>query len=253
MKLGVNIDHIATLRQARRELFPDPIAAASICELSGADSIVCHLRQDRRHIHDKDILRLRESVKTRLNLEMSIVDEIVKIATLHGVEAPFLRPSELSDDHTPTAPVLLHALDFFKKMGVAVDYICCIYPTAVFIQPKYLLEGHRSITENRVSSVFSVTSYSFPIFRALKINQKGHLEMFWPENEMTRSQDLPEAYHDAGQFYWLDAGKFKKSGKIYDEDSMPVILPRYLVQDIDTPEDWEVAERLYRSLNQNNK
>lgn len=79
-KLGVNIDHIATLRQARRVKFPDPIKAAAICEASGADSIVCHLRQDRRHIQDKDLFRLKESVKTKLNLEMSTIDEIMKIA-----------------------------------------------------------------------------------------------------------------------------------------------------------------------------
>lgn len=176
-------------------------------------------------------------------------DEVVRTAVRYGAEAPFLRPPELSDDHTPTAPVLLHALDFLHENGVETDYICCIYPTAVFIQPQYLIEGHRVITENRVKSVFSVTSYTFPIFRALRINSKQQLKMFWPEHEMTRSQDLPETYHDAGQFYWLDAGKFKKSGKIYGDDSMPVILPRYLVQDIDTPEDWEVAERLYRGFN----
>jgi pyridoxine 5-phosphate synthase len=79
-KLGVNIDHVATLRQARKENFPDPVKAAVICESSGADSIVCHLRQDRRHIHDKDVLDLRKSIKTRFNLEMSIADEIVRIA-----------------------------------------------------------------------------------------------------------------------------------------------------------------------------
>lgn len=79
-KLGVNIDHIATLRQARRVKFPDPIKACAICEASGADSIVCHLRQDRRHIQDMDLFRLKESVKTRLNLEMSTIGEIVKIA-----------------------------------------------------------------------------------------------------------------------------------------------------------------------------
>lgn len=91
-KLGINIDHIATLRQARREIFPDPIKAAKICEDSGADSIVCHLRQDRRHIQDKDLFRLKESVKTRLNLEMSTVDEIIKIAIRVGPDQVTLVP-----------------------------------------------------------------------------------------------------------------------------------------------------------------
>jgi len=175
-------------------------------------------------------------------------DEIARISISWGAEAPFLRPADLSDDHTTTAPVLMHALDWLRDQGTRVEYLCCIYPTAVFIQPKYLLEGYRIIKNNSVGSVFSVTSYAFPIFRALKVNEEGHLEMFWPEHELTRSQDLPEAYHDAGQFYWLDARRFSQTGKIYTDDAMPVFLPRYLVQDIDTPEDWESAERLYRSL-----
>ena len=174
--------------------------------------------------------------------------EIRDIAVSYGAEAPFMRPPELSDDETPTAPVLLHALEFFHRNGWEVDYICCIYPTAVFLEPSYLSDGYTLMVEHQAHTVFSVTSYAFPIFRALKINEKGQVEMFWPEHELTRSQDLPEAYHDAGQFYWLDAGKFLKSRRIYSNDAMPVILPRYLVQDIDTPEDWEAAENLYRAL-----
>ena len=79
-KLGVNIDHVATLRQARRSAYPDPVEAAILCEKSGADSIVCHLREDRRHINDDDLIRLKKSVKTRLNLEMSVSSDIVRIA-----------------------------------------------------------------------------------------------------------------------------------------------------------------------------
>lgn len=79
-KLGVNIDHVATLREARKTYMPDPIEAAVLCEAAGCDSIVCHLREDRRHINDADVATLRESVRTRLNLEMSIVPEIVGIA-----------------------------------------------------------------------------------------------------------------------------------------------------------------------------
>ncbi len=80
MKLGVNVDHIATLRQQRRGKEPDPVTAAGICELAGASSIICHLREDRRHIQERDLRLLREVVKTRLNLEMALCPEIVKIA-----------------------------------------------------------------------------------------------------------------------------------------------------------------------------
>ena len=80
VKLGVNIDHIATLREARKTDVPDPITAAKICEEAGCDSIVCHLREDRRHIRDNDVVILRKSVKTRLNLEMSVAKDIVEFA-----------------------------------------------------------------------------------------------------------------------------------------------------------------------------
>lgn len=80
VKLGINIDHVATLRQARREKDPDPILAAQICERAGAKSIIAHLREDRRHIHDQDVRQLRKIIKTRFNFEMSINPEIVELA-----------------------------------------------------------------------------------------------------------------------------------------------------------------------------
>lgn len=173
--------------------------------------------------------------------------EIADVARKCGAEVPFLRPRELSDDFTPTAPVLLHSLTQLINQGEEYYFLCCIYPTAVFIQPKYIINGFNLIINKNVASVFSVTSYSFPIFRALKIEDNGILKMFWPEHEMTRSQDLPEAYHDAGQFYWLNIPEFIKSQKIYSHDAMPVIIPRSIVVDIDSMEDWEVAELLYKA------
>ena len=98
---------------------------------------------------------------------------------------------------------------------------------------------------------FSVTSYAFPIFRALKRNIDGSLSMFWPENEHVRSQDLPEAYHDAGQFYWGTAEAFLKRDSIYSSASVPIVLPRCLVQDIDSPEDWERAEQMFKARDNN--
>ncbi len=80
MRLCVNIDHFATMREARGGLEPDPVTAAQICELHGAEGIVCHLREDRRHINDRDLRLLRETVKTKLDLEMAVTDEILQIA-----------------------------------------------------------------------------------------------------------------------------------------------------------------------------
>jgi pseudaminic acid cytidylyltransferase len=176
-------------------------------------------------------------------------DEIAEVALTYGAEIPFKRPPELSDDHTPTAPVIAHAIHWFRDRGHFPEFACCIYATAPFVGPEFIKEGYEIIVKHHnVTSVFSVTTFPFPIFRSLRITEKGTLAMFWPEYEMTRSQDLPEAYHDAGQFYWLKVDSFLKSGKIYTSDAMPVILPRYLVQDIDTSEDWLTAERMFKAL-----
>ena len=174
--------------------------------------------------------------------------KIAKVAIAYGAEVPFLRPKKLSDDHTPTAPVIAHALQWFKDRGHIFEFACCIYATAPFVKPEFLKEGYEIIAKHNVTSVFSITTYSFPIFRSLRITDKGTLAMFWPEHELTRSQDLPEAYHDAGQFYWLKVDSFLESRKIYNSDAMPVMLPRYLVQDIDTPEDWITAERMFNAF-----
>jgi len=174
-------------------------------------------------------------------------DKIAEVSQSAGAEVPFVRPSELSDDNTPTAPVLEHALKWLESEGCSVKYLCCIYPTAPFVRSEDLIKGYKLLVENNVSSVFSLTEFEFTIFRGLKINDEGFIEMFWPEHELSRSQDLPTAFHDAGQFYWLDSEKFLKNKKLYAEDAKPVILPRVLVQDIDTLEDWEIAEIMYEA------
>jgi len=147
-----------------------------------------------------------------------------------------MRPAKLSDDFKGTVPVLLHALTWLNDHKSPVDYFCCIYPTAPLIQPQYLLQGFDLIKKKRVTSAFSVMSFPYPIFRALKINDEGFMRMFWPEYENTRSNDLPEAYHDAGQFYWGNTKRFIKEKTFFSSDAIPIILPRYLVQDIDTLE-----------------
>ena len=174
-------------------------------------------------------------------------DKIAEVSQSAGAEVPFARPSELSDDHTPTAPVLEHAVKWLESKGCSVKYLCCIYPTAPFVRSKDLIRGYELLIEDSISSVFSVTKFEFTIFRGLKINDEGFIEMFWPEHELTRSQDLPQAYHDAGQFYWLDSERFLKNKKLYAKDAKPIILPRVFVQDIDTPEDWETAEIMYKA------
>lgn len=174
--------------------------------------------------------------------------EIAGVARQWGAEVPFMRPPEFSDDHATTDAVIIHALKCLKEGGVGVEYACCLYATAPFVQPDYLNKGLELLKSTGATTGFSVTTFPSPIFRGLRINEAGFLEMIWPEHRLTRSQDLPEAYHDAGQFYWLNVTKYMEAPRIYATDSVPIILPRHLVQDIDTFEDWTRAEMMYKQL-----
>jgi pseudaminic acid cytidylyltransferase len=174
--------------------------------------------------------------------------EIAAIAREYGAEAPFLRPAELADDFTGTAEVLCHAIAWLAQEGMQPKFFCCIYATAPFIQANYLKQSYDKLVSSDATSVFSVTTYPYPIYRSLKITEKEYIQMIWPEYANFRSQDLPEAYHDAGQFYWANTNKFMKEKSLFAKDSLPVILPRYLVQDIDTTEDWETAEIMFAAI-----
>lgn len=171
--------------------------------------------------------------------------EISDTAREYGAETPYVRPAELSGDFTGTAEVLQHDI----KMLGNPEFVCCIYATSPFLKAVYLRQGLEILKGDQgVATSFSVTSFSFPVFRSLKINQQGCVEMFWPEYKDVRSQDLPEAYHDAGQFYWVNTDLFNKNPTLYAPTSKPVILPRYLVQDIDNAEDWQRAEYMHQAL-----
>lgn len=176
-------------------------------------------------------------------------DEIALIAKEYGAEVPFIRPKKLSDDFTGTADVVNHALQSLKNTGETFDYVCTIYATAPLLQVQYLLEGFNTLEKSDAINAFSSTSMPFPIQRTFKLDDKGRCEMFTPEHYMSRSQDLEEAYQDAGQFYWSKIGETSNE-IMFGKDSIPVILPRHLVQDIDTLEDWQRAELMYQALNQ---
>lgn len=173
--------------------------------------------------------------------------EIAETAQKAGVEVPFIRPAELADDHTPTVPVIMHAVNWLLEHGFSVEYFSCIYSNP-FITSESLVKAFKLLKEKQVSSVIPVTTFPFSIFRGFKITERGTLEFTFPENALVRSQDLPEAYHDAGQFYWCDCKKFLDTQLILQPDTLPLMIPRYLSQDLDTPEDWGVAEKLYRAF-----
>lgn len=175
-------------------------------------------------------------------------DEIAAVARAAGAEVPFLRPAELADDHTGTNAVVKHAIQWFARKGEVVDQVCCIYATAPFVQARYLREGLAKLEASGKAYAFSTTSFPFPIQRSIRINSDGTVDAVFPEHVATRSQDLEETYHDAGQFYWGRAESFLDDVVIFSSASVPVILPRYLVQDIDTLEDWHRAELMFKAL-----
>lgn len=174
--------------------------------------------------------------------------EIADIARQYGAEVPFVRPAALADDYTGTVPVIKHAIEWFVEHGKAPRLACCLYATAPFVSAADISDGLRQLEEQDAAYAFSVTSYAFPIQRAIKITANERIEMFAPEHFNTRSQDLEEAYHDAGQFYWGRAEAWMTEKVIFGSESVPVILPRHRVQDIDTPEDWDRAEWLFKAM-----
>jgi N-acylneuraminate cytidylyltransferase len=172
--------------------------------------------------------------------------EIAQIAREYGAETPFMRPAELSGDHTGTMEVIQHAI---AQLDASFAFACCIYATAPFLQASYLQQGLQLIEANPDKSyAFSVTTFGFPVQRALRVTQDGSLDAMYPQFRFVRSQDLDDAWHDAGQFYWGRTEAWRRGDTIFSPVSLPVVLPRHLVQDIDTPEDWRRAEGMYAAL-----
>lgn len=176
-------------------------------------------------------------------------DEIAALGVYYGASVPFMRPASLADDHTGTGAVICHAIEYFKTNGQSPDYLCCIYPTCPLLLPDDLQKALEAlIKQPEKDFAFSSTRYAFPIQRAFILDDQGHPEMLFPEHLSTRSQDLPEAFHDAGQFYWGKPQAFLQGISMFSQQAIPYIMPRARVMDIDTEEDWQDAELLYRLM-----
>jgi pseudaminic acid cytidylyltransferase len=175
-------------------------------------------------------------------------NEVAALARDAGAEVPFRRPAELSDDHTGTRPVIQHAIrELERHQDRPLGLVCCVYATAVFGTPTSLVEARSLLLDSGVSFVFTATTFPAPIQRALRRLPDGSCEMFQPEHLLTRSQDLEEAYHDAGQFYWGTREAWLSNEPTFGRSSRLFVLPRWRVQDIDTPEDWHRAELMLRA------
>jgi len=171
--------------------------------------------------------------------------EIATIARQYGAEVPFMRPAAIADDHATTMDVIQHAIAWCESQRMRVELLCCIYATAPFIAASDLVEGLAQVSGGDIDYAFSATSFAFPIQRAITLNANGSVQMLQPEHVNTRSQDLREAFHDAGQFYWGKTVAFKAGKPFFSLAAKAILIPRKRVQDVDTLEDWEFAEALY--------
>lgn len=170
--------------------------------------------------------------------------EIAEVAKQWGAEVPFMRPDALSNDFAATTAVIAHAVQWALDQGLDVTSVCCIYATAPFVRTDDLKRGWDALNSGDWDYAFTVTDFAAPIFRSFKQTTEGGVEMFFPEHFATRSQDLPTALHDAGQFYWGRLAAWLGGRRIFDRRSLPVVIPRWRVQDIDTSDDWARAEIL---------
>ena len=173
-------------------------------------------------------------------------DEIAGIAKSYGASVPFMRPKNIADDFTGTNAVIKQVIEQFETENIKIEYACCIYATAPFLKPKYINEGFERIVQGEFEFSFSVTTFPFPVQRSIRMNNES-IEPLWPKCIKKRSQDLEEAYHDAGQFYWGTRRAFIDELDLFSNVSAAVVLPRYLVQDIDNTEDWKQAELMFKA------
>ncbi|SDX53755.1 pseudaminic acid cytidylyltransferase [Roseicitreum antarcticum] len=175
---------------------------------------------------------------------------IADVARECGAEVPFVRPADLSDDHATSIAVIAHAVGWLRDAGAAPHDVCCLYATAPFVRPADLRAALAMLHDSGAPFCFPVTTFAFPIQRALARDAAGAVHMLHPEYEITRSQDLAEHVHDAGQFYWGRAQAWVDGLPIYAPHSRTILMPRHRVQDIDTPDDWQRAELMHRALSQ---
>ena len=179
--------------------------------------------------------------------------EIKDVAIKYGAEVPFIRPKQIADDFTGIHEVIGQAVKWLEDNGEIIDYTCCIYPTAPLIKKDDLIKGFEIIKTGKWNSVMAATNFSYPIFRSFEILSDGGLKMAFPEHYNSRSQDLPEVYHDAGLFSWAKPEIWKKKKEGFNEKNSIIKIPNYRIHDIDTLDDWKRAEIIYEIIHRNSK
>ena len=171
--------------------------------------------------------------------------EIADIARHYGASIPFLRQAETADDFSTTADVLREVLAQYEQRGQVFNYACCLYPTAPFVTPSLLQKAFTTLTEKQFDTVYPVQPFSFPIQRAVML-QDSKVQWFQPEHALTRSQDLEPAYHDAGQFYFFRVNIFQQTYRLITDNSGGIVISELEAHDIDNENDWQLAEMKFR-------
>lgn len=174
---------------------------------------------------------------------------VAKTARELGADVPFLRPRELSGDFIGTDAVLTHWLQWLEDEGCLPKYLCCIYPTAPFLTGAVIQAAFEVLCRQNAHSVLIATTSIITPWRALKCETDGRVTYQWPEHYSLRSQNFPETCQDANQCYWLNVTSYLKDPRLINENTFPFFISRWEAQDINTNEDWEMAERLFE-LNQ---
>lgn len=175
-------------------------------------------------------------------------EEIAEIAKNFGAKTPFLRSRDNSNNFASTVDVLIEVLDWYSKSGQKFEYGCCLYPAAPFATPELLAENYTRLFKEKCDVVFPVVAYSHPIQRALKLNGNNKISLFFNQDQFTRSQDLETTYHDSGQFYWFEIEKLLLNKSLFSENAMGVKVSEFQAQDIDSLEDWKMAEMKYKDI-----
>lgn len=174
--------------------------------------------------------------------------EIAEVARAHGAKVPFLRSAENADDFATMAAVLTEVLDRYADRGETVELACCIYATAPFIRSADLTEGLEQMHSEGWSAVLPVARFDYPIWRSLSRSPDGKVLLNYPEHVNARSQDLQPAYHDAGQWVWFRPEHLRRDGTVLGPNTGSLVLPATHVQDVDTEEDWLLAELKHARL-----
>lgn len=173
-------------------------------------------------------------------------EQIAQVAAQYGAKVPFLRSAKTADDFATTVEVIEEVLLNYQSIGLTFDVACCIYATAPFVTTNLLQTGYQKLVKQQFDTVFSVLPFSFPIQRALKKDENDQVALFAPQYLNSRSQDLEKAYHDAGQFYWFRTKALLENRKLWTDNTGCIVLSELQAHDIDSEEDWKIAELKYQ-------